>query len=114
MNRLKVAAAKGAVARPASSEVITSISGGTVHPGSRAVSQRCDGANPAISAIVAAKDSWNPGSVRLSGSTSSKTSADSATDRKLSARRSSSTAPSMTDTIRKARVVATLAPDSSR
>ena len=63
---------------------------------------------------MAAKDNWNPGSVRLSGSTNSKTTAANATDRMVNARRSSKIAPNITQTIKKARVVATFAPDSSR
>ena len=48
----------------------------------------------AISAIVAAKDIWNPGCIRLSGAITSTISAASATERSVSAGRSSSTATS--------------------
>ena len=55
--------------------------------------------NTTTSAVVAAKDIWNPGPVSASGCKTSTSVAAKATPRKVSARRSKSTATNMTATM---------------
>ena len=85
-----------------------------VHFGRRDGSRLRSAPKATTSAAVAAKDIWNPGPVSASGCQTSTITAAMATARNVSALRSSRTAMSITDTMTKARSVATLPPDSAR
>lgn len=117
---LKWKAEIGAVASPATSEVAVTPTIGRRNRQrrsccvSRHQALRRSHSKAATSAVVAAKDIWNPASVRLSGRRTRMMSAASATARRVSAGRSRSTATSTTAVMMKARWVATLAPDSAR
>ena len=102
---------------PATKDDISTPAAGRAQPGRRR--RRLPGGRriapkAATSARVAAKDIWKPGPVSASGRRTSTITAASATDRIEIARRSISTATSITETMTKARSVATDPPDSAR
>ena len=117
---LKWNAEIGAVAVPATSEVIATAITGRAKRQRRSVWVRCHQArvrspsNAATSAMVAAKDIWKPACIRLSGATTSTISAASATERRVIAGRSSSTATRTVAVMMKARWVGTSAPETKR
>jgi hypothetical protein len=104
----------GAVASPATAEETTRAKRGRVQRGMRPVSTSRRQEKTAMSAMVAAKDIWKPGSVSASGRRVRTMSAARATARSVSARASKRTAASTTATMAKARSVATLPPESAR
>ncbi len=97
---LKWKAEIGAVAAPATSDVMAIATTGLAKRQLGAVCVTCHQARPrnpsnaAMSATVAAKDIWNPGCIRLSGVSSKTISPASATARSVSAGRSSTMATS--------------------
>ena len=111
--------ASTAVASPATEEVSTSATTPLPHrrlPCPSACHQPCRLSAPytAISAVVAAKDIWKPGPIRLTGRQRRTIKAASATLRSVSAGRSTRTAPKIVAAMMKARWVAMLAPESAR
>jgi hypothetical protein len=94
---LKCAAAKGAVAAPATNEDAATAKAGAIQRGSFGI--RRIAWNAATSATVAANDIWNPGSASVSGLSAITSSAAIATERSEIARRSKRSAANITATM---------------
>ena len=102
------------MARPATSEEATRVSGARAQTQARGMRLDQGVEKAIVSARAAAKLIWKPAFTRLSGRSTSTTVAATATDRSDSARRSRRMAPSATAAITKARSVATSRPASAR
>ena len=110
---LKCAAPTGAVAKPATADEVTTPKAPFTTRGQPCPCPR-NMPKTATSAVVAAKDIWNPGDSNASGRSTRTTSAAIASARSDMARRSATSASSATAVITKARSVAIEPPDNVR